>query len=409
MAIKILHTSDLHIGRSLYEKELAEDQQIFFDWLTSLIGSEKIDALIIAGDIFDVANPSSESRKMYYELLVRLSRLKCRVIISGGNHDSPSMLEAPGELLRELDIHVTGGLPENFADMLVAVKDHDGKTGLVIASVPFIRDADLKRYTAVESYEDRLEGIRTGIINIYSELAILCDKLYPGIPAVATGHFYAQGGSLSESERDIQVGNLAAIESDKLPARFSFYALGHLHKPQSPDDGRRILYSGSPVKYSFSERYNANRVIMYTISEGNLSYSSIPAPIARTLLKIEGTVSSIREEINRLIPGNNILPTFVELDATEENDDPAKRTGLETLVSEFTLGKTEIIKSRIRFLNRTTGTADLFDAGTGIEELQPSEVLDRKIENDYLDENTARMLKEAFAELLEEVLHKQNE
>ena len=93
----------------------------------------------------------------------------------------------------------------------------------------------------------------------------------------------------------------------------------------------------------------------------------------------------------------------------EENDDPAKRTGLETLVSEFTLGKTEIIKSRIRFLNRTTGTADLFDAGTGIEELQPSEVLDRKIENDYLDENTARMLKEAFAELLEEVLHKQNE
>ncbi|MBN2666897.1 MAG: exonuclease SbcCD subunit D C-terminal domain-containing protein [Bacteroidales bacterium] len=409
MAIRILQTSDLHIGKRLYEKELAEDQQLFFEWLTNIIESEKIDSLIIPGDIFDVANPSSESRKMYYELLVRLSRLKCKVIIAGGNHDSPSMLEAPGELLRELDIHVTGGLPDDPGEMLTLVKEADGYPGLVIASVPFIRDADLRRHAPEESYEDRLESIRAGIIRIYSDIAVRCEKLYPGIPAIAMGHFYVLGGTLSESERDIQVGNLAAIEAGKLPSYFSHYALGHLHNPQSPDGARKIHYSGSPVKLSFSERDNTNRVLIYTLEKGKTTVTSVPVPPARNLIKLTGTVSAIKEELNRLTPGNRLLTTLIELDATEENEDPAKRSELETLVNEFSMETMEIIKSRIRFLNKTSGTADIYDAGTSIEELEPSEVFERKMENDNLDENTVIMLKEAFAELLEEVWQKQNE
>jgi exonuclease SbcD len=346
---------------------------------------------------------------MYYELLVKLSRLKCKVIITGGNHDSPSMLEAPGELLKELDIHVTGGLPENLTDLLVEVKGKDNETGLVIASVPFIRDADLKRHTPDETYEDRLESIRAGIIKIYSDLAILCEKLYPGIPALAMGHLYVQGGSLSESERDIQVGNLAAIETARLPSYFQIYALGHLHSPQSPDGGRRIIYSGSPVKLSFSERENASRVIMYQFSGGKMTISSINVPPARKLIKLTGTISRIREELDRLPADNGSLTSLIELDAVEENEDPAKRNELEILTGEFSRENFGIIKSKIRFLNRTTGTADLYDAGTGIEELEPSEVLERKIENDNLDENTTRLLKEAFAELLEEVLQKKTE
>ena len=406
MAIRILHTSDLHIGKRLYEKELAEDQQLFFGWLTTLIEKEKIDALIIAGDIFDVANPSSESRKMYYELLVKLSRLKCKVIITGGNHDSPSMLGAPGELLRELDIHVTGGLPDDPCEMLTLVKGADGNPALVIASVPFIRDADLRRHAPDESYEDRLETIRAGIISIYSDLAARCEKLYSGIPAIAMGHFFVKGGTLSESEREIQVGNLAAIESGRLPSLFSFYALGHLHNPQSPDGGRRIHYSGSPVKLSFSERDNTNRVLIYTLEKGDITVTSLPVPPSRNLIKLTGTVSSIKEEINRLVPDDGLLTTLLELDATEENEDPARRSELETLVSEFSHESMEIIKSRIRFLNKTSGTADIYDADTSIEEMKPSEVFERRMENDKLDEKTVLMLKEAFAELLGEVMQK---
>ncbi len=396
------------MGKRLYEKELAEDHLLFFEWLTNTIEREKIDSLIIPGDIFDVANPSSESRKMYYELLVKLSRLKCKVIIAAGNHDSPSMLEAPGELLKELDIHVTGGLPDDPVEMLTVVKGTDGNPGLVIASVPFIRDADLRRHAPDESYEDRLESIRAGIIRIYSDLAVRCEKLYPGIPAIAMGHFFVKGGTLSESEREIQVGNLAAIESDRLPSLFSHYALGHLHNPQSPESGSRIHYSGSPVKLSFSERDNTNRVLIYTLEKGEITVTSVPVPPARNLIKLTGTVSNIKEELNRLKPGNRLLTTLIELDATEENEDPAKRSALETLVSEFSMETMEIMKSRIRFLNKTSGTAEIYNAGTSIEELEPSEVFERRMENDNLDEDTVLMLKEAFAELLEEVRQKQN-
>lgn len=292
--------------------------------------------------------------------------------------------------------------------MLIVVKGADGNPGLLIASVPFIRDADLRRHAPDESYEDRLESIRAGIIRIYSDLAVLCEKLYPGIPAIAMGHFFVKGGTLSESEREIQVGNLAAIESGRLPSLFSYYALGHLHNPQSPDGGRRIHYSGSPVKLSFSERNNTSRVLIYTIEKGEITVTSVPVPPARTLIKLTGTVSSIKEELNRLAPGNLLLTTLLELDATEEYEDPARRNELEMLVSEFSHESIEIIKSRIRFLNKTSGTADLYDAGTSIAELEPSEVFERRMENDNLDENTVLMLKEAFAELLEEVRQKQN-
>ncbi len=140
-----------------------------------------------------------------------------------------------------------------------------------------------------------------------------------------------------------------------------------------------------------------------------MTINSIHVPPARKLIKLSGTIRRIREELNRLPADDGSLTSLIELDAVEENEDPAKRNELETLAGEFRRENMEVIKSKIRFLNRTTGTADLYDAGTGIEELEPSEVLERKIENDKLDENTSRMLKEAFAELLEEVLQKQNE
>jgi len=137
--IKILHTSDLHIGKRLHQAELAEDQFLFFAWMTNLIEKEKVSALLVSGDIFDVANPSSESRKIYFELLVRLSRLHCKVIITAGNHDSPAVLEAPREILKELDIYVTGSLPAETDKMLIPVSDDNGKTAAVIAAVPYLR------------------------------------------------------------------------------------------------------------------------------------------------------------------------------------------------------------------------------------------------------------------------------
>lgn len=409
MVVKILHTSDLHIGRRLYEQELAEDQQLFFDWMTAFIDREKIGVLLVAGDIFDVANPSGDSRRMYYEMLVRLARLKCRVIISGGNHDSPAMLEAPMELLRELDIHVTGSWAGDPAEMLIPVTGDDGKPLLIIAPVPFLRDPDLRKHVENETWDDRIEAIRSGIIRIYMEIAGLCERQFPGIPAIAMGHFYVHGATLSESEREIQIGNLAGIPSDRLPRVFSYYALGHLHKPQTHGIDGRILYSGAPVQLSFSERNNENRVVVYTLENGSLTAGSVPVPVNRKLIRLSGSVSELKKSLDEPVTEQYPLTTFIELEAVEEKNDPAKVTELETLAGEYQEINSRIIKHRIHFQSTGTGTADLYDAGINIEELKPADVFARKIENDNIEERTAGMLMEAFSELLEEVLQNQKE
>lgn len=406
--MKILHTSDLHIGKRLYQAELAEEQLLFFTWMTDLIKREQIDALLISGDVFDVANPSSESRKIYFELLVTLSRLGCKVIIAGGNHDSPAVLEAPKELLKELDIHVTGSIADDIRDILIPVISKDGMQSIVVAAIPYLREADLRKHSENDTSEDRAEAIRKGIIGVFTAAAEECKKQYLDLPAIAMGHLYVQGAGISESEREIQIGNIAGIDASKLPGHFHYYALGHLHKPQDPVSSK-IIYSGTPIKMSFSESKNENRVVLLTI-EGNITKAeSILVPLNRSLLKLSGTVDELREKLQFLPKNTNRLSTFIELDAIEENVNPDKILELEALISNFKNDSTEILKYRIRFINQPTGTADLYDINVNIEDLKPIDVFNKKIENENLDDATSKMLKEAFAELLEEVQQKEEE
>lgn len=407
--MKILHTSDLHIGKRLYQEELAEEQQFFFNWLVEQVKDKEIDALLVSGDVFDVANPSSESRKSYYDLLVQLSRLQCKVIITAGNHDSPAVLEAPKELLKELDIHVIAGLPEDPGKTLIPLGDAGGKPQLVVAAIPFLRDSDLRKRVEDESSEDRVEAVRSGIIRVYARAAETCQNLYPGVPAIAMGHLYVQGGSISESEREIQVGNLAGVQEDRLPGYFCRYALGHLHKPQETGRDESVIYCGSPVKLSFSERNNDNRVVCYTLHNGIVSSESVSVPEWRKLVKLSGKVSELKSKLDNLQPGNNMLKMFIELDAVEENHDPAKVLELEAMAGEFRNDSAQVLKYRITFSNKPAGTASLYDINVNIEDLKPADVFKRKLENENVDEETSQLLNEAFNELLEEVRQKEEE
>lgn len=399
--LKILHTSDLHIGKRLYQAELCEEQNLFFQWLVSYIRDHKVDVLLISGDVFDVANPSSESRRIYFELLRELMILKCKVIIAGGNHDSPSVLEAPRELLKYLDIHVIGNLPEDYSKMLVPVKAADGQTKAVIASVPFLRDADLRRYNQDENYEERTEVIRNGIASVFQKTAVLCKEQFPGVPALAMGHLYVQGGVVSESEREIQVGNLAGLEVKYLPDYFGYYALGHLHKPQEP--GGKFVYSGSPVQLSFSEAGNENRVMLITIANQSLTCESISVPIHRRLVRMEGTVEAIREKLRDYDAGSGQLPDFIELIAREEKHDPAKLLDLETVIEGFKHEYAVILKRRISFADKSIGTASLYDTSQSIAEMKPEEVFVKRLDKEELPDNTRELLLEAFRDVMEEV------
>lgn len=406
--IKILHTSDLHIGKRLYQAELNEGLSLFFTWLVAFIRKQQIDVLLVSGDVFDVANPSSESRRIYFKLLRELMLCKCKVIIAGGNHDSPAVLEAPGELLKHLDIHVVGGLPEDVNQLLVPVTGLKGEVELVVACIPFLRDADIRRYSQDETYEDRVEAVRKGIVSVYKQLADRCQSLYPGVAAMAMGHLYVQGGDVSESERDIQVGNLAGLDISYLPQYFVYYALGHLHKPQATGD--RFFYSGSPVQLSFSESANQNRMMLIRVEEGKVKHESVEVPLNRRLIRMEGTVEQLSDKLRSYeVSNNGSLRDLIELIAVEENHDPSKLVQLESVIENFQHDHASILKYRISWKNKPLGTASLYQETQSIAEMNPSDVFKQRLEKEGLDEPVRKMLLEAFSQLLEDVEQKSEE
>ena len=405
--IRILHTSDLHIGKRLYQADLNEDLSLYFAWLAAYIREQQIEVLLVSGDVFDVANPSSESRRIYFELLRELMLCRCKVIIAGGNHDSPAVLEAPGELLRHLDIHVVGGLPEDISQLLVPVKGRQGHVEVVVACIPFLRDADIRRYSHDETYEDRVEAVRKGIISVYEQAADRCRSLYPNVPAVAMGHLFVQGSEVSESERDIQVGNLAGLDTRYLPDYFACYALGHLHKPQAAGD--RFFYSGSPVKLSFSEAANRNRMMLISVDEGVVKNESIAVPLNRRLVRLEGTVDELDSRLKSFEASHGPLPDLIELLATEENQDPSKLVQLESVIESFRNDQASILKYSIKWKNKPLGTASLYHETQSIAEMNPADVFRQRLDKEGLDEPVRAMLMDAFSQLLEEVYQNMEE
>ncbi len=261
--MKIIHTADWHIGKRLHGIDLSEDHRLFFDFLIHLIHIEKPDVLIVAGDVFDLANPTTESRQLYYNTLVRLRQSKCQLIVTGGNHDSPNMLNAPKELLKTMDIHVSGGLAQDVSEYIVPLPNGQNPK-LIVAALPFLRDTELRKQVKGESHEDRETAIREGIKSVFRSSADYAKEHYPGIPAIATGHLFAHGVSTSDSEREIQIGNLAGFDAGGFPEYFQYIALGHIHKPQNAG-APHILYSGSPIPLSFSEREDSKRILKIEI------------------------------------------------------------------------------------------------------------------------------------------------
>ena len=136
--MKIVHTADWHIGKKLHKQDLAEDFELFINWLCLRIEDQKIDVLLISGDVFDLANPSNEAKSLYYQSLLKLKNLGLQIIITGGNHDSPAMLNAPKSILAELNVQVFGNLPEKIEDVLVPIYNAKKEVELVVAALPFL-------------------------------------------------------------------------------------------------------------------------------------------------------------------------------------------------------------------------------------------------------------------------------
>lgn len=397
--MRILHTADWHIGKRLHQHDLEEDFDRFAHWLIQTVERQQIDLLLVSGDIFDLANPSSVARKQYYQVLRQLMQHNCRIILTGGNHDSPAMLNAPKELLSALDIHIVGSLPDRWEEVLIPIGE---EPEVVIAAIPFLRDADLVKYAANETYDERQEAVRSGIEKVFIEVAKIATKQYPQVPLVGMGHLFTAGASTSSSERDIQVGNLGAFPVSQFPDRFDYVALGHIHKPQQP--GEKVWYSGSPIALSFSEYRDEKRVLVYDTATREVA--SITLPVFRQLIRVTGSVGSCKERLANMAVANKQLETWVEVEVRVNERDPQKRLEVEAMVEDFNAleNNARIIKHKLHFEKGSKDTHLLFDAETDtIQELSPARVFTSRLEAEELTDRSRQLLQAAFDELLQEV------
>ena len=399
--MKILHTADWHIGKKLHKHYLHQDFELFINWLLALIREEEIELVLISGDVFDLANPSAEARRQYYLALKKLSLLKCKIVITGGNHDSPTMLDAPREILEALDVHIIGGMPQNPADCLIPIKNKNSELKLVVAAIPFLRDSDIRAAEEGVTYDNRIEAIRKGIEATFTAAAASCKAQYSQIPVIAMGHLYAAGIETSDSERDIQIGNQAAFQASQFGDYFSYVALGHIHKPQRVNASIPTFYSGSPLPLSFSERKDEKRVLLLDTNTG-FEPISIAIPTFRKLNKISGTLNDIKAKLANLTAEGE-LTNLIEVALIEENFDAYLIAQLDELVISFSAPKLEIVKHRASFKNRLKETGQLFENHRHLEDLKPQEVFDKMLEQHSYDDRTKVLVTQAFQEIVEQI------
>lgn len=305
--MKLLHTSDWHLGRTLYGRKRHEEFEAFLGWLAETIRQNEIDVLLVAGDVFDTGTPGTRAQELYYRFLCRVAASSCRhVVVVAGNHDSPSFLDAPRELLRALDVHVVGSSTESPEDEVLVLRNERDNPELIVCAVPYLRDRDIRVAEAGESVEDKerklVEGIRAHYATVAASAEGKRGELGAGIPIVAMGHLFAAGGRTVEGDgvRDLYVGSLAQISADVFPPCFDYVALGHLHVPQRVGGLETIRYSGSPLPMGFGEAGQRKSVCLAEFQGRAASVHLIDVPVFQELERIAGDWERIEGRIKEL-------------------------------------------------------------------------------------------------------------
>jgi len=400
--MKILHTSDWHIGHKLYGNDRTEEHQYFFSWLTQTINTENIEVLLVCGDIFDVGYPSNLALKTYYQLLKDLIKTNLRkVIIIGGNHDFVSTLEAPRDILEVLNVSVVGGASGKPEDEIIEILNDQGKTELIIAAVPFLREKDIRTPVAGESPNDRIKATKEGIVNHYREVAGFAEKYkVNNIPVIATGHLYMQGSQLSESERDIHLGNQAGVAASEFPSTFDYYALGHIHRAQTISETPPVLYSGSPIALSYSEQNNKKSVRIIELNNGKISHEKLEIPQTRQLKSFKGKYEEVIQKVQAYISVSS-LPDWLELNIEEKEYDPLLARAATNFVEDFNNQDTnfQIIRHTLTFSNSKLSDYLRQDAGKSLSDMNETEVFERLLEHQGVAEKEE--LTQTFKALVE--------
>lgn len=300
--MRLLHTSDWHLGKRLFDKERYDVFENFLTWLLGTIRKERVDTLIVAGDIFDTAVPTNKSLRLYYDFLSQLTGSGCRhVVIVSGNHDSPTLLEAPKEILASLGVHVIGGA-ENLENEVIELKDSSGKLEGVVCAVPFLRERDILRLKD-DSTLSRSEEIQLAVENHYKNVVKKAiDKMgAKRVPLIATGHLFTVGSPKGEDVNELYIGATGAVPVSTFPSEIDYLALGHIHRAYSIGGDKTRNYCGAPISFTFEEANLEKLVRLVDFEPDEIKVTDIPVPKFDKLVSVQGSQTEITAKLKELI------------------------------------------------------------------------------------------------------------
>ncbi|MDD2459067.1 MAG: exonuclease SbcCD subunit D C-terminal domain-containing protein [Eubacteriales bacterium] len=398
--MKILHTSDWHLGRPLYGRKRYDEFTAFLDWLAVTIEQEQVNALIIAGDIFDNTTPSNRAQELYYGFLHRISQLACcrHVIIVAGNHDSPSFLDAPKPLLKVLNVHVVGDLPEDPADEVIVLRGTKGEPEAIICAVPYLHDRDLRTVEAGETIEAKNAKLAEGIRQHYERVCQIAEPLRQAagaIPIIATGHLFTAGGTTVEGDgvRELYVGSLAHVEVQIFPAAIDYLALGHLHVPQIVGLAPTRRYSGSPIPMGYGEARQQKIILLADFTGRQAAVRELPVPCFQKLERIQGPLETILERIAALRRADSTA--WLEVEYTGTAPIPDLREQIDAALQD-----TRMECHRIRNQQVTAQALSGIHEAENLDDLDPSEVFDRCLDAGQIQDSERVELVAAYMEIL---------
>ena len=398
--MRLLHTSDWHLGQHFMGKSRQTEHQALIDWLLEHAQELKVDAVLIAGDIFDTGTPPSYARELYSQLVVRLHTAGIALLLLGGNHDSVAMLGESRDLLARLGATVVAAAGDVAAAQVKVLPQRDGTPGCIVCAIPFVRPRDVLQSQAGQSAEDKQQSLQAAIQAHYGAVhaaASACQErltaeLGRTLPLIATGHLTTVGASASESVREIYVGSLDAFPTTAFPP-VDYIALGHIHRPLQVGGLAHIRYCGSPIPLSFDEAKQQKEMLLVDLDANGLrAVTPLPVPCFQKLVAINGNLQTLAAAIGAAAAeGCRDRPAWLEITVSEDD----YLMDLPSRIDALTEGW-PVVVLRIR-RQRGNAAAQLTTAASEtLDELSPHEVFARRLQQEELSPELQAALHERY-------------
>ncbi len=390
--MKILHTSDWHLGVSADQAPRREEHKKFIDWIIDYINEHNIEVLVHAGDTFHHMQPSARALTLYYEFLARCStetKLK-QMIVTGGNHDSPSRIDAPSSILEALNIHVIGGLlgdESTWDRCLCPVYADDGHVEAVILAVPYIHESRLGVHSIGLTPREVRDSMIDKFSHLYSKMADLAEKAYPDVPLIATGHLTCYPDGVGEVEGAYYtpihlIESLGSLPPKIFDPRYSYVALGHIHqKIEIP--AANAWYPGSPVPTDVTEARTPRHILVVDVDPEKprafAQVTEVEVPNWRSVFEISGSIDEIFEKTKILEWDQDLIP-YLYLNAEVEAPMPDAMQRLDEVLDTFDKGKRPRVvryKETLTSLTNLTGEDPSIFKHIPLNDLSPAEVFER--------------------------------